>query len=218
MYTVKLRLGKKDAVLKQLIEYERANEDNVSCAISETLLYYIRYGTYLRIANIPKQKIHVLPDGYRSLSFRENTEVHQWLISKEAEGQKVSTVVKRILKASITTLDDPLMILLSDDLCMINDRKRSNLVFETGILNPEVIKEPDYSLQVDVPPVMESMPEPEKVLTSIPIQEDAGHREEETEVQSNERAQMPAVEADHPKKRKKKGGLLDNLITEGLNL
>ena len=144
MYTIKLRLGKKDAVLKQWIEYEKANNDNVSRAVSETLLYYVRHGMYLRIANIPKKEIHEHPDGYKSLSFSENTEVHKWLLTKEAEGKKVSSEVKRVLRKSITTSEEHTLILLSDDLCMLNDRRSGNIAYEPEIIREELEKELRY--------------------------------------------------------------------------
>lgn len=217
MYTVKLRLGKKDAVLKQWIEYEKANDDNVSCAVSETLLYYICNGTYLRIANIPRQEIHELPDGYRSLSFRENTAVHQWLLKKEAEGQKVSSVVKRILKASITTLDEPVLILLSDDLCLVNDRKQGNIAFETEILRAEPIKEPQYLPEIGNIHPLENITEPKKISPSTLVYEEKEEEKIKTDEKDIQEIEKPARTEDKGKKRKKVG-LIDNLMLERLNL
>ena len=220
MSSVKLRLGKKDAVLKLWFEMERERQDNLSAAVAETLLYYVRNGAYLKIANIPKDAMKDMPDEYKCLSIAESTPVSKWLQDKEEEGQKISTSIKRILRASITTDDEPLMILSSDELCTINDRKQRSLVSETVIerLSPVEEYKPSgrtesekqsiepVQPQINTGPVTQAdeIPQEKKETTGISEEESAVH--------------IPERKTEEQGRKKRSGGLIDSLITEGLNI
>lgn len=216
MGSVKLRLGKKDAVLKLWFEMARQRQDNLSAAVAEALLYYVRNGVYLKIANIPKEVMKDMPDEYKCLSFAENTPVSRWLREKEEEGQKVSTSIKRVLRASITTDEEPLMLLSSDELCTINDRKQRGLAAETVVerFTPMEAFGKDKGQEREEQPLQSvQAPESEKAEED-PVELWQVQSEKEEESTEN----LPSKKREEPKRSGRGTGLIDNLITEGLNL
>lgn len=112
MGLIRIRLGKKDQLLKKWYKAMRDNGDNTSEAAVLIIRYYIRTGQYMDAACL-KPDSENLQDSIKSAFVPEHSDVEDWLLKKADEGFKKATIVKRILRSSMrecTEKDTPFLL------------------------------------------------------------------------------------------------------------
>lgn len=101
MGIIRIRLSKKDQILKEWYALMRESGDNASEAVILIIRYYIKTGQYMNAACL-ELKENDIPDCIKSAYIPEHSDVEEWLLKKVAEGTKKSALVKRILRSSIS--------------------------------------------------------------------------------------------------------------------
>lgn len=112
MGLIRIRLGKKDQLLKKWYKAMRDNGDNTSEAAVLIIRYYIRTGQYMNAACL-KPDLEDLQDSIKSAFVPDHSDVEDWLLKKAEEGFKKAAMVKRILRSSIrecTEKDTPFLL------------------------------------------------------------------------------------------------------------
>lgn len=215
MNIVRVRLGKKDQLLKVWYKTMRDSGDSISLATVFIIRYYIKTGQYLDAACL-KAETKELPDDIKGIIVPEQSDVGVWLTTKAAEGMKKSALIKRILRSSIhyETPGEQLFLLDTDKLFQYSE-------------HPEVV--PAKQEMYKIPPVMQNehvseigikkeQSEPirqtveQDITPPEPISEPPHRGVYEEEETSNAEPAQP--KENRPKKRN--NTLFDNLVTTGL--
>lgn len=97
---IRIRLSKKDALIKNWWDYLSSNDINISQTISYTIQYYVKTGEYLQIGQIKVVDKEFEPTS-RQIYIQENSASYDYLQKRVSSGEKLSTLIKRILKNSL---------------------------------------------------------------------------------------------------------------------
>lgn len=214
MGMVRIRLGRKDQLLKKWYKAMRDRGDNASEATVLIIRYYIRTGQYMNAACL-KPDMEDINDCFKSAFIPDHSDVEEWLLEKAEEGIKKSAMVKRILRSSMRecTEQNTPFILDTDKLFQMVEHpdnvqsvvlKRTEYEKETPSHKPETVQ----SKQKEE--IVESR-EASGIVRSIePV---IAVSEED------EKANSPSLEpkiTTEQKPRKRSNTLFNNLVTTGL--
>lgn len=162
--SLKLRLGKTDQLIKNWWVKLAENNINISDSINQCITYYVKTGEFLEIARIPIV-LKEFDTEVKKVYLPENSVAYIWLMERQAQGDKYSTIIKRVLRNSIKETVGECYLMPSDEL--------SVTVEQVGMIR---MAQPTTTTVVQPPSkILESVPRIQNVptqnsSTSIPVE------------------------------------------------
>lgn len=157
---IRIRLSKKDALIKNWWDYLSSNDINISQTISYTIQYYVKTGEYLQIGQIKVIDKEFEPTS-RQIYIQENSASYDYLQKRVSSGEKLSTLIKRILKNSLKETTEETQVFDLDEVLNHIERlekghfqTRSNSEYVSSsntIQNEVVLKEREESHSTEEP-------------------------------------------------------------------
>lgn len=208
MSIVRVRLGKRDQLIKVWYKTMRDRGDSISMATVFIIRYYIKTGQYLDAACLKAENAD-LPDDIKGILVPEQSDVGVWLAEKTAEGMKKSALIKRILRSSIRyeTAEEQPFLLDTDKLFQYSE-------------HPEVVpaKQQAAASMISKEPVLER--KTDDVQLEPPLQTTVQNIAQPQNYESGHgRESTNDVEAARPvesKPKQRSNTLFNNLVTTGL--
>ena len=116
--SLKIRLGKKDQLLKNWWDYLSKNNINISATINQCIAYYVKTGQFIEIAAVPIITKEYEPEA-KKYYLPEDSISYKWLVEKQQQGESIGGIIKRVLRCSIRETTGETTFLSLDQLTKI---------------------------------------------------------------------------------------------------
>lgn len=160
---IKVPLGKKDGLLRYWWENAIDQELNISKAVVAALEYYMLTGDFIDLGTLDIKSKTYDNAVVKWVYVSEESVVYDWLTNRQKNGEKISAIIKYVLRSSIK-FGDQIHLSVNDELYKELERIRHN--------HQIIPSETAFQAQAKSETVLEKIPDKPVEKENIPQQTD----------------------------------------------